>query len=535
MRLSTPWRQSEDRPDTTPAAALLRNAARPLQELLTSGGDERLALDAPGLRNAYGCKPYPQPATLDFASCTASSISEPGYARAEAAQAQLRHDAIRMACVFDQYVDNARNELCARLDVTGAEVVFAPSGTDAQLHALFLVKALLGGPIASIIVGSDQTGSGTVHTAFGRHFNARTSLGAEVEKSGAISGLSERVRASFVSFCNEAGTLRTDKEMDDAVFAAVTQAVSRGEKVLLQAMASSKLGWCAPSVSCLQAVMTAWPDKVRIVMDACQMRLSRAQLAEYLARGYFVLITGSKYFTGPAFSGALLVPAMHADAIDAIAAAPRGLAGYTTRYDWPRRWDALRQSLPDRFNYGQWLRWEATLEEMNSYFSVPEAFRYTVLSEFALQAERLIAQSTSLQLLSEHCGEADPQLAGELRHRTIFAFVPIRDGEALKPEQCSALYRAMSRNLADRLSENAPANIRATAARICQIGQPVILRHRPGAVLRVCTSARIVTECWQRAQSAPEALAPVLDDLRKVIEKLDWLLAHPEFWEAAAP
>ena len=52
-----------------------------------------------------------------------------------------------------------------------------------------------------------------------------------------------------------------------------------------------------------------WPGRVQVVVDACQMRLGRPRLKKYLDRGYLVIVTGSKFFTGPAFSGALLVPA----------------------------------------------------------------------------------------------------------------------------------------------------------------------------------------------------------------------------------
>ena len=49
-------------------------------------------------------------------------------------------------------------------------------------------------------------------------------------------------------------------------------------------------------------------DKVMIVIDACQARLGRARIRWYLERGFPVLLTGSKFFTGAPFSGALLVP-----------------------------------------------------------------------------------------------------------------------------------------------------------------------------------------------------------------------------------
>ena len=90
-------------------------------------------------------------------------------------------------------------------------------------------------------------------------------------------------------------------------------------------MDSSKLGWSGPSEACLQDIAATWPSQVVVVMDACQMRLGLPQLQDYLARNYLVLMTGSKFFTGPAFSGALLVPAGLAEAVDKITAIPQGL------------------------------------------------------------------------------------------------------------------------------------------------------------------------------------------------------------------
>jgi hypothetical protein len=38
------------------------------------------------------------------------------------------------------------------------DVVFSPSGTDSQLQALFLTRALLGPALTTVIVAADQTG-----------------------------------------------------------------------------------------------------------------------------------------------------------------------------------------------------------------------------------------------------------------------------------------------------------------------------------------------------------------------------------------
>jgi hypothetical protein len=510
--------------------------ARPLDELLASGGDRRLVLNARDGRNAYGCTPFPRSAMLDFGSSTASSISELAYGRARAAQAQLWSRAVLNGIedALDDQVEAARCALRMHLGVPDAEIVFSPSGTDAQLQTLFLVKALLGGPLATIIVGADQTGSGTAYTARGYHFSDCTSQGTEVEKATPVTGLSEQVRTLGIPFCDQAGHRRSDKEMDSAVYGAVANAIGQGEKVLLQVMDASKLGWRGPSAASLDAITAAWPGQICIVVDACQMRLGRSQLSEYLGRGYFVLVTGSKFFTGPAFSGAMLVPGTQAAAIDQVIAAPEGLHNYTTRHDWPRRWSRLRETLPCKPNYGQWLRWEATLEEMRGYFAVPAAVRHDLLEAFAAQVPQLIGASANLQLLTEHCGAPVPELSDEMRHRTIFSFVPQKNGEALSLERCTSLYRALGRDISSLLPNDAHEIMRRIAARVCQIGQPVALRHRPGAALRICASARIVRDCWARAATPPEALAPVLADVAAVVEKIDWLIANPQYCEMDA-
>jgi hypothetical protein len=514
----------------------LVDMARPLDELLASGGDRRLVLNTRDGRNAYGCTPFPRPVMLDFGSSTASSISELAYGRAQAAQAQLwlRATLNGVQDAFDDQIEAARCALRMHLGAPGAEIVFSPSGTDAQLQTLFLVKALLGAPLVTIIVGADQTGSGTTHTARGHHFSDCTSQGTEVEKATPVTGLSEQVRAFGIPFCDEAGQLRSDKEMDAAVYGAVANAAGRGEKILLQVMDASKLGWRGPSTACLDAITAAWPEQICIVVDACQMRLGRPQLSEYLGRGYFVLVTGSKFFTGPAFSGALLVPPTQVEAIGRIAAAPEGLHNYTTRHDWPRRWHRLRETLPSKPNYGQWLRWEATLEEMNGYFAVPTIFRDGLLEAFAVQVPQLIDESANLHILTERCGASVSELSDEMRHRTIISFVPHEDGQPLSLERCISLYRALGQDISGLLPNDAHDTVRRIAARLCQIGQPVALRHRPGAALRICASARMVRDCWARAATPREALAPVLADIGAVREKIDWLIANPQYCEMDA-
>ncbi len=416
----------------------------PLDRLLAGGGDPRLTINPASGLNEYGCQPFPCPDTLSFSSSTATSISQRAYDRARDAREALMRSAIAVGieAAFDARVEAMRDELkaCLGLSRTKADVVFSPSGTDSQLQALFLTRALLGPALTTVVVAADQTGSGTVNTARGYHFSAATANGNLVRKGEPIAGLARSVDSVALRLFDEAGEGRPQGSSDSQVFGAVERSVAGGSNVLLQIMDSSKFGWRAPSDQCLDEISARWPGQVQIVVDACQMRLGRARLRKYLDRGYMVLITGSKFFTGPPFSGALLVPSALAGDLDAATDVAPGLLEYNSRSDWPRNWPNLRSRFPVRANFGQWLRWEAALEEIGAYYRVPDEFRLMALTTFGKGVERIIASSPSLRLLPPQQRQGDTGADDEeLAQRTIFSFV-IRQGTGVRSlEDCRTL------------------------------------------------------------------------------------------------
>jgi hypothetical protein len=511
--------------DQSRSASAMARMFAPLDKLLSGGGDPRLTINPASGFNEYGCQPFPCPDTLSFSSSTATSISQRAYDRARRARETLMQSAIAVGidAAFDARTEAMRDELkaCLGLSPTKADVVFSPSGTDSQLQALFLTRALLGPALTTVVVAADQTGSGTVNTARGYHFSAATANGSQVRKGEPIAGLAHSVDSVALRLFDEAGEGRPQTASDCQVLGAVERSLAGGSNVLLQVMDSSKFGWRAPSDQCLDEISARWPGKVQIVVDACQMRLGRARLRKFLDRGYMVLITGSKFFTGPPFSGALLVPSVLADHLDAATDIAPGVLEYNSRSDWPRNWPNLRSRFPIRTNFGQWLRWEAALEEIGAYYRVPDEFRRMALSTFGTGVERIIASSPSLRLLppQQRPGDAGAD-DEELAQRTIFSFV-IRQGTGvLSLEGCRTLYRALARGAAGAASADDPEN----AAKPCLIGQPVALGA--AAALRISAGARLVSEAWSSDQEAAHGnLQRALGDVRTAVAKLEGLLA----------
>jgi hypothetical protein len=506
----------------------------PLDRLLGCGGDPRLNVDPASGMNQYGCEPRPCPGTLSFASSTATSISERAYAHAANARESLMRSAISVGIedAFDARVEAMRGELKAHLGLsrTRADVVFSPSGTDAQLQALFHTRARLGPELTTVIVAADQTGSGTADTARGQHFSAATANGSPVRKGQPIAGLADSVASVALPLFGETGDFRPLGESDARILGAVEQSVARGTNVLLQIMDTSKLGWRAPSEQCLDEISMRWPDRVQIVVDACQMRLGRPRLRKYLERGYLVIVTGSKFFTGPAFSGALLVPAGLCKVFEGITEVAPEFCEYSSRSDWPMNWAALRSRFPVRTNFGQWLRWEAALEEIRAYYRLPDEFRLWALTAFRGGVERIIAGSPSLRLLPPQLTLEDGGVDDEeLAQPTIFPFTIRQDGQVLSLDDCKRIYRALSRDARDAepASEQGCPEL---AAKVCLVGQPVGLGHGERhhvAALRICAGAALVTEAWSPDRdTAFENLQRQLGRVGSIVAKIEWLVAR---------
>src|SRR5215472_9787897 len=121
--------------------------------------------------------------------------------------------------------------------------------------------------------------------------------------------------------------------------------------------------------------------------------------------------------------------------------------------------------------------------------------------------------------------------------RTIFPFLVRRGGRAMSFAQCTTLYRALNQDVSAQLP-GATAEERALAARLCHIGQPVMLGASADdpAALRISAGARVVSETWSIAgeDAAIANLAREFAEIRTVLAKLAVLVRHFGAIERAA-
>jgi hypothetical protein len=528
-------------PHRPPGAAPGRLAVDPAEQLLTAGGDSRLLVDPATGLNAYGCSPTPRPWAITFASTTATSISDYAFAAVERCRARVL-EAADTGAAWRQEIGAIRRALLEhyRVEGDGVEIVLTPSGTDGELCALAVHRQGHAGPTTNLVIAPEETGTGVALAAAGKHFAAVTARGVAVEKGARIAGLADDVELAAVALREPTGTARLRVIVDAEVEHAVCQAIEAGRRVLLHVLDVSKTGLLAPSAACIARLRDQHGDALDVLVDACQARLSAASVRGYLAAGCMVLVTGSKFFTGPPFAGALLLPPSFGARLRRGGALPEGLSAYCSRVEWPAA-AAVADGLPDDVNHGLVVRWVAALAEMAAFDEVVPLLARRVLETFGARVRAAIDASRDLILHPVPPPARQDPLAWDAL-TTIFAFsVRGPDGKPLDVEALRTIHRALNRDLSAALpadDETITETDRTLASKCCHIGQPVVLAGaassptgREIGVLRIAAGARLVSGVSGDPALGPDVesrLAREIADAILALDKISLILRHRE-------
>ena len=505
---------------------------RSTEVLLASGGDSRHTLLVDG-RNKYGNRYSPEPDVMTFGSCTSSTLSAEAFAAASRLHGWLGAlDDSSFDRAFDDLCERVRAELTSNIAMWMAnhvDVVLTPSGTDAELVPL-TVMLERGRPVTSILVGATEAGSGTARAAAGRHFDEVTPNGATVSVGDLIDPwLADRVTTTTVAIREHDGTPRDEADVDAEVRGLAEEAIDEGRSVLVHVIAHSKTGVHAPSLTTADDLAHNPSGYVGVVVDAAQGRFSRRGLHESLQRGFMVMTTGSKFFGGPPFAGAVLLPHTGGNRPH-ITRFPPGFSDYFVPSFLPRHWVSARASLAPRQNVGLLLRWWAALEEIRSYYSVPTQLRYEVLRRFQHFVPKAIARHERIMLrLIDSPLQSDGPYRLLESNITVFPFTCARsDGSLFEIDSLRSAQRLMrARPASDPRLGRVDRQIVDVRA---ELGQPVTIAAGPpaAAVLRLALGARqIVRTCVvsQSGKTFQQRLDALEADVDRTFAKLSELLA----------
>lgn len=485
---------------------LLRTLRRPANEILAMGGDTRLAIDAGTGLSRYGCSNRPRLDTLAFGSCTASSVSGVGYEAAVRLHRRLLviDDEADLRAAVGERFDALREEilfLLTRCSVAGVEALLSPSGTDVELMALALCQGSDGAPVTNILVGPTEVGSGSPLAAAGLHFDTMTPNGSP-RKAG--EPVDEKLAAGTevvnVRVRDTNGVARAERDLDAEVETLVREHTARGRRILLHVVAHSKTGLHAPSLQAVNRLRARYGDRVLVVIDAAQGRFSRRGLVEVLSQGHMVVITGSKFFGGPPFCGALLVPPNARPDVCGLARLPLGFSDYFTADQLPPAWRTLGSDLPPTGNLGLLLRWTAAVAEMREYYGTPSELRLRVLRAFEYLAPGILSSSPHVEVEASSPPILSDDFDRVLQSKaTVFSFsLRDADGRRFDVESLREVWRWLNFDASALLPDTMPGE-RRTLVPCLHTGQPVVLTEESAgpAVLRIAIGGVQVTRVAQ--------------------------------------
>lgn len=505
----------------------------PLECLLVAGGDNRLTVNPETGLNAYGVCPRPRPEAIHFSSSTASAVSCHGFLFADILRRELLDQVLAgqgaslRSLAVDAVADTFHELMQVGLDEM--DVAICASGTDSETTAVQMSLAAAGGrPLCNVLVSPEESGRGVVMAGSGTFFDSITATGASVKKGGAAFG-DQKITTRKVAIRDESCRVLPIAEVDRLWRAEVEAALESGAHVLAHHLLGSKTGLTAPSFEVIDEWVQKWPGRIDVVVDACQLRSSWAEIADLVKRGWMVQISGSKFLTGPPFSGALLLPATYRSRVDAVRALLDQGFGIGGSEDWCCWWHQRLGAPRCPGSFGPIMRWLPALLEANLFVKLSEetkarafeGFRQAILSRFTA--------SPWIQPIDDAITGDSPDLA----RLSILAFqvvAKMADGSLQPLDELGSqhFYRLLNQDTSKLLSHLSLAG-QAAARLQCHIGQPVILQGRDAGLsfLRLVVGARFFNMIGFAGDSAFEAaLMAEVSDATRVLDKIELLASR---------
>ncbi len=471
----------------------------------------------------------------EWSSCSSSTLGPRAYNNADILRRKI--DSVRhIEEVFTEYLNiqatKIRERFFAAFNIKSEKIdfVLTSSATDAEFIPLSLALNSTTDDLLNIVVAPNEIGSASVSAAKGTHICQITPAGAAVQPSLSLDGISlERIETHQVKIREKDGELRCVESIHEEIANQVQEGVAEGKRILLHLIDCSKLGARIPSLDFVDSLKKQYGEKIQVIIDAAQMRIDPRLLHNYLSKNWLILVSGSKFFGGPPFSGGVLIRGKFWQQ-GAKKSPPLGLRDYLTKFDVPSSWINWQNALPRKINVGLLLRWEAALAEIEAFMEVPPLQRRTAIEKLGKIINTLLHDSKDVQriLLGSQCTSIVnqcPKVDGLSQLSTIFPFVIFwpkgkNKGSKLSVYETRLLHRMLNQPLAHGLPKSSPKKHHKIMNKRFITGQPVRLGTDAIGSLRLAISARRISDLFEENLNDMTSLDQKLEIISNELEEL---------------
>jgi hypothetical protein len=433
-----------------------------------NGKDDRLKILENGMTK-YGCKPKPYP-HLSYSSCTASTISLEAYTYLK----NYFNDGIFDRNKYIEEFQNIRDDIRKIIGLKDeVDICLANSGTDLEiLPYMFIPK---NSDVINIVIAPNEVGSGTSLAVEGRVFS-NVNDKYRYRKGDLLEGFDKfNIKVFNLSVRDERGQSISDKELLNQIDKILKN--NKNKYKIVHCVYHSKTGLIKPIPEDLLNLNL--DEKTIVIIDACQFRISREKVNDLLDRGCMVFITGSKFFAGPTFSAAALIPSNLRDIAAYNKDVPKGINFLFGREFFPKRWKSV-----ENFEYsnsiGLLLRWRAAIFEMQLFNSIAKDRIMETIKIFNKSVKKVIEDFKDFIIYSDISddNEMDYNL---LMSNTILTF-GFKD-KSIDIEKAKDIYKKLISN--EWLNKKYPYSV--------HLGQPVKIIKENGrwlGTLRIALSSK---------------------------------------------
>lgn len=468
---------------------------------MSNGGDARISLDEISGLNKYGCRPYPK-FSISYSSCTSNTISFSAFAFIESYLHKLQQHYSNSGSydfLANEY-DSVREKIKSFYEVpSSTDVLIGSSGTDLELLVLAIALSSQQKKVQNILLEANEVGSGAINAAKGQYFSIKTPLGVDCEIGQPIDGFKQdNISFYNIKARNKDGNLYKSSAIEEKIIERIEDALSKDFRPVVHTIHRSKTGLIIPSFDFFLKLSETYGDKIDLVVDACQGRISIHMINQYLSYNASVLITGSKFYSCPPFAGALLLPEKMTKRVKKKSSLPNGLREFYTQHEFPESWFPVTKNFSKQANLGLLLRWKVAIFEMNKIFQIPNNRIEFVIRAFQAATKKMAERSNFINLhniatvTSAHKVPFPTKSPFELNSILTFS-INMPHGLAFSFDDAKILHQALYTDLSDIFGDD--SKIMSTPI---YLGQPVKVKRSKSdqwcGSLRIALSSNLISE-----------------------------------------